>query len=445
MENSRTARAALAVVSAVLVSLLPGVPAGPAYARAAREPLHALGHVSYDFADALTVTTKGVAVAVWPAGTFAADQPNRVKASIRRPGHGWTTAVQLGHSPAGAPIHAAALAGGGAVVTWLGQQGTAVLAQWHPHGGWRPLVTLSEPGAGLRPPTVASNLVAHTWAVGMLMPDPGQIGFEFDVVRHHDGHTTTTVLGTSGCPSSSPLLAVDDTGDVAATWTGGTTCDFADLQPEAGLLPAGTTSWTTQAIGDCASNFCTELTPFRTHGGLALTARSYTQTAGHLDADTRFWDAHPGGQWTQEPGDFPYILFGAVSNKHGDLLACARERHRRLYVRPVGGDWERVDLPDFRADSCAINNAGRVVAVGNRMSGNRPLALMWGHVGQSAFSHTRLLGTGHGRNGAFPRVALTDSDVVTALAAKHFNSDAFSTMYGGHVALSASASRGPAG
>jgi hypothetical protein len=433
------------MVSAVLVSLLPGVPAGPAYARAARGPLHALGHVSYDFADALTVTTKAVAVAVWPAGDLIADHPNRVKASVRRPGHGWTTAVQLGHTPAGQPIHAAPLAGGGAVVTWLGQQGTAVLRQWHQHGGWRPLVTLSEPGAGLRPPTVASNEVAHTWALGLVAPGPGQNGFEFDVVRHRRGHTTTTVLGTSGCLGSPPRLAVDDAGDVAATWTSGTTCDFADLQPEASLLPAGTTTWTEQAIGDCANNFCAELAPFRSHGGLALTARSFTPTGGHLVAHTTFWDAHPDGSWTQEPGDYLYILSDVVSNKRGDLVTCARGRHRRLYVRPFGGDWQRVDLPDFRADACVINNAGRVVAVGNRMSGKRSLALMWGDVGQSAFSHTRLLGTGRGRNGAFPRVALTDSGVATVLAAKHFKSEAASTIYGVHVALSASASRGPAG
>lgn len=436
--------AALVTASALIGTLAPSV-AADADRGARVEPLHTLGHVSYESADALTVTTRGVAVALWPSGPLDAGSLNIIHASIRRPGHGWTPARRVGSSPAGEPVHVVPLAGGRAAATWLSSSGAVVLRMWRPHTGWAPRRVLAPLRSAPGVPALASDPAARTWAVGWAQGTGSLTGTEIRVVVHRGDRRRSTVLTTGDCPSSLGRLAVGDRRDVVATWTDVEgTCTLAESQAVASVLVAGTSAWTTQAIGGCDS-FCPSLQPFRQAGRLALAEHTFTEVRGALHRGTTFWKHDGSGHWTRRPGDYPFVISDVVANDRGDLVTCARERHEQLYVRPAGGAWRRVELPGLRADACAVNDHRRVAVIGNRMSGTRRLALMWGRVRQSTLTHQHVFRAGRrGSIGTSPRVALTASGVVTGLATA-IRDGKRPRLLGMRAVLSATAPREPAG
>jgi hypothetical protein len=431
MRNRRIARVATLGAATALLGLSVGSLGLPssdaAYTRSTAAPVHKLANTSRDIGDALTVTTKGVAVAVWPSGPD--EGAGVVHAAVRRPGHRWSAARRLGHVDAESRIQAVRLPGGGVAAAWFSPTGVAVTRLWHPHTGWSPVNELSGPGYDFAP-TLASNPAADTWAVGISVPGSVSGQQDVEVVVHSDGHQTRTVVATNGC--GVPRLAIDDAGDIAAVGFRGTGCPHS-LQ--AGLLPAGTTTWTTQEIAGCDtpdSFGCPELDPFQTAHGLALAEISFSQSNQKTAA---LWNVGDTGVWTQEPGDEShFIISDIISDRHGDLLTCARGRHDRVYVRPAGGDWKRIDLPHFRAEACAVDSHGRVVAIGNKRSGHHHFALMWGRIGQARFTHRRVLPLHLA--GVFPRVVLRDSGDVFGLE----SADDEGALYAIHAKLSASAS-----
>ena len=391
-----------------------------------------------DIYDAMTVSRHGVVVAVWMSGDPNGTEPHTVQASVRRPGHPWSTPRRLGLAEHDSRPSIVAVHGGSVVAAWDDGAGQAVLRKWHPHGGWAPAHAWSEHSA----PVLASDPAANTWAVAGERTGADPSATELDVVVHPGGASRSTILATTACPSSVQALEVGVRGGVAATWTSGGSVCADDDQPEASHLAAGSTTWTTQDIGSCPFTLCSELDPFR--AGRQLTLK---QLDHHTDGSrsVTFWDLGSDGQWTQEPGDAPKIIGDVQSNRRGDLLSCFRGQHSKLWSRRAGHAWKQVSLLPFRVNGCAIDDHGRIVGIGNTSVGVHHLALIWGRVGQSRFRKVHLFRTSgyDSKDDNFPDVALTDHGLVTGLVSLMRSSH--DVEVGVRARFSADAARGPAG
>jgi hypothetical protein len=421
----RTLGAAVACAAVALSTV------GAAEARTHVEALHPLGHTE-SFDEALTLTTRGAAVALWQNVPNAIGQTGPVRAAVRRPGHAWSTPTTLGRTTAGAVPALTALSHGRAVAAWLNAKDHVVTRVWRPGHGWGGPAVLPGVPAGLRSPVLASNPTAHTWALAYVVQDPHAATVRVQVVTHRRGVVSSTQVGAGSAPSSA---AVDDLGNVAVTWE-------ASQQPEVSYLGAGVTTWVAQAIDDC-TGFCADLQVFGTPAGLLLRVVSYEVNAGQLSHSTAFWNVDAAGHWTPQPGTYPFR--GRVWTDHrGDLVSCRQEDHEHLWIQPLGGDWRRVDVPGLRVTSCAVNDHGRIVALGNETTRPHALALSWGRLTDDSLKPPTELRPRHTPHSTASQLVLSDSGVATGLAEVDASSPGVKELMGVRAVFSASAARAPA-
>jgi hypothetical protein len=408
---------ATAVVAAAS-SLGGPVQAGSSHHLARFGALHQLGPASGGW-DALAVTTQGVAVAVWAEAPAAPHAGQVIVTSVRRPGHSWTSPRTLGrvggHTDT---ISAVRLASGGVAAGWISFGHKIVTRVWHPRGGWGRPHALTGSLRYFPAPALASDVVAHTWATAFVVRGSAPHQFDVEAVVHSHGHTTTTVIGPSGCRLYAPRLVTDDSGDLVATWSGGDDC-LSGGSAEASLLPSGTTTWTSQTIPACDSPPCArlpQLVPFLDAGRFALVEQSYSQQGAEVGRASTLWHADDDGVWTAEPGDYHRFIGRDIaditSDRVGDILTCSPGPKERIDVRPAGGAWQRVDLPGSVAEACAIDNHRHVAVIGSRIGPHHHVVLTWGRIGQTRYDQERSFDSG---SAYAARVVVRGSGVLTAL------------------------------
>jgi hypothetical protein len=384
----------------------------PSYAetssRRVRVPhVHTLGASTWQSPMALTLTTRGATVATWTSGTSAVGHANSIRSSVRRPGRGWTKPRTIGHLPSrSGGLTSSAVPGGRAVVAWADLSGRALLRVWRPGHGWGRTQTVLGKGHTDEAPSLAYDRAAHVWAVGLGDQGPSGSTPRSVAVIHRPGATIRTVIGAEGrgCFVKVPQLAVDDDGDVAASWD--------SCVPRVGFLAADGTSWVNSDIDGCDSG-CPRPQVLRSSTGFVMISTRFVvqNQVGHLV--TTLYGSTPSGQWAAEAGDNPVVLHPASTDRAGDLVVCGRAGSAQ--VKPYGQPWYRMTLSGVRWANCAVDH-GVIAVLGKLRTGSENQVVTFGKVGALSLGQPVAVRPKLRYNPGHPPVALSSSNWFTALS-----------------------------
>jgi hypothetical protein len=264
-------------------------------------------------------------------------------------------------------------------------------------------------------PSLASDVFARTWAVGRLDTDPDtqlpQLVLE---VHHRGGAPRDVALGGDSAPCSPTpgSLAVDDRGEIAASWSYFCSSDL--VQRWAGTVPADGGTPVTEQLTACQFGACDlALHILRTPTGFVGFGTVDT-ASGH---STATWEQDGSGHWAMEATNHRFIRRTPAINRRGALVACVSPAHRRIEVRVPGGTWHPIRIPAVRVEGCAVDGNGLVALIGTRDVRHDPLVLVWGNIHSGALTHVVRLRPEHPHYGKYPQLVLSDRSLLTGLIA----------------------------
>jgi hypothetical protein len=388
--------------------------ARPAGRKITVERLHRLGRTPFE-ESALVRTTEGVTIAAWPTRSRADGARDSLVVALRRPHRGWTTPHRIGATLGISAPALAPLPGGRAVVAWRTMPGAVATRIWLPAKGWEATHVLS----GRTPsqvPLLASDVFAHTWAVGRVVPDPVSQQPHI-VLEVHRGSAVRDVSLADGAPCfpDPGSLAVDDTGVIAASWSYFCSSDL--VQRWAATIPADGGAPVTEPLTACDFGACDlALHILRTPTGFVGFGTVDT-ASGH---STATWEQDGSGHWIMEAATHGFIRRTPAVSPRGVLVSCISHNHRRIDVRsPGSATWRRIRIPAMRVEACAVNGDGLVALSGTRDVRHHPLVLVWGRVRSAALTRVARLRPRLAHYGRVPQLVLSDRGLLTGVIATY--------------------------